>query len=168
MHAHRWFPRRPSALALGLSLVVGLLVALAGCSEKQTPEQQIRAVLEEGVKALEAKDIGAAGDLLSDSYKDASGRDKKRMKGIAFVVLRRGAVRVALSDEVIEVEPSGARAKVSAKVRALQTTGAPETVGDLVPRGRAVDVELHLVKEDGEWRVTAINGDGVGGGSAFE
>lgn len=161
-------PRKSSARPFALALTLVLVGLAASCSKKETPEQQIRALLDEGVKALEAKDVGAAADLLAEGYKDALGRDKKQMRAIAFVVLRQGPVRLSLSDEVIEVEPGGQRAKVTAKVRALQTAGAPETVGDLVPRGRAVEVELALVKEGDDWRVTAIDGDGVRGGVDLE
>jgi hypothetical protein len=154
----------PRSRLLAFSLALVLFGALSACSEKQTPEQQIRALLDQGVKALEEKDVAAAAELLSESYQDKSGRDRQRMKGIAFVVLRRGPVRLEISDEVIEVEPGGQRAKVSAKVRALQTASEPETVGDLMPRGQAVDVEIHLVKEGDDWLVTAIEGDGVGAG----
>lgn len=161
MDAHR--SRTGRLLSFAVALACGLL--LGACSKTpETPEQQIQKVLAAGVSALETKDIGAAGDLLADGYRDARGRDKKRMKAIAFVVLRRGPVRLSLSDEVVEVDESGTRATVRAKVRALQTAGAPETVGGLLPRGRAVEVELSLVKEGDEWRVTAIDGDGVGAG----
>lgn len=159
MDAPRLRPAR--LLSFTAALACGLL--LGACSKKpETPEQQIQKVLEAGVSALEAKDLRAAGDLLADGYKDARGRDKKRMKAIAFLVLRQGPVRLSLADEVVEVDESGTRATVRATVRALQTAGAPETVGDLLPRGRAVEVELQLVKEDDEWRVAAIEGDGVG------
>lgn len=149
------------------ALFCALLLFALGCSEKRTPEQQIEALLEQGVKALEDKDIKAAGALLADSYKDSNGRDQRQLKGIAFLVLRRGPVHLSLSDKKIELDASGQRAIVSMKVTALQTAGAPQTVGDLMPRGRAVDVQLHVVKEGDEWRVTAIEGDGMGS-SDFE
>ncbi len=163
MNLLRSLPCRAHVVALS-SLM--LLFSL-GCSDKRSPEQQIEALLEQGVKALEDKDIKAAGELLADSYRDSNGRDQRQMKGIAFLVLRRGPVHLSLSDKKIELDASGTNATVSMKVTALQTAGAPQTVGDLMPRGRAIDVQVHVVKEGDDWRVTAIEGDGMGS-SDFE
>jgi hypothetical protein len=149
----------PPVLMLALSSWL-LLTALA-CSDKRSPEQQIKARLQEGVTALEKKDVGAAGALLSEGYKDPLGRDKRQMKGIAFMVLRQGPVYLKLSDEKIEVAPAGDRASVSARVTVLQTAGSAATLGDLVPRGTAVEVLIDLVKEGGAWMVASIHGDGM-------
>lgn len=158
MHTPRALSRR--VLVLALALLVAL--SAAACSEKRTPEQQIKAVLDAAVKALEEGDVNAASDLLAESYKDSNGRDRRQMKGIAFLALRRGPLHLSLSDENIEVDESKQRATVSLKVTALQTAGAPTTVGDLVPRGRAMEVQLSFVKEGEDWLVTAIDGDGMG------
>lgn len=163
---HRRTPLAPRVL-LALSALFVVVVTLAACTREVSAEEQIKARLAEGVKALEEKDVKRAGALLAEGYKDSNGRDHRQMKALAFFVLRSGPVRISLSDEQIEVEESGTRAKASMKVTALQTTGAPTTVGDLMPRGRAVPVQLDLVKSDDEWLITAIEGDGMGA-SDFE
>lgn len=149
---------------IALPLALSLALSLVACSEKpKRPEDQVRARLDEGVDALEANDLGRAGKLLHDDYRDPSGRDRRAMKALAFYLLRRGPVRMRLSDVQTQVAPDGKTATVRAKVLAVQGSGTLERLEDLAPQGaRSVDVTLHLVNDDGDWLVTSIEGDGMG------
>lgn len=155
-------PLRARALA---ALLVALPVAalLAACAgDKKTPEEQVRATLDEGVAALEDNDLAKAGDLLDESYRDRAGRDRRAMKAIAFYLLRQGPVRFNLSGVETQLAPDGESATVRAKVVAVQGNARIESARDLAPRGaRSVDVVVKLIRDGDEWRVTSIDGDGI-------
>lgn len=144
-----------------LLAVASALVLAAGCSEKKTPEEVIKASLDDAAEALAEARIGDAADLLADDYKDARGRDKRSMKGLALLATRGGKVTINRTDETITV--NGDTATVKAKVWAVQTARDAKVVADLIPQGRAVEVEITLKKMGDEWRVTAIDGDDYGG-----
>lgn len=152
----------PCVAVYGRVFVAWLFVAILGsCAQERSPEQQIADVLTEGTRALEAQSVADAAALLADGYRDGRGRDKRAMKQLAFYLLRQGPLSLALTGTKISIDPGGALATVTTRVSALQSDGAPERVGDLLPRGRSVEVVLHFSRQDGLWRVTAIEGDGL-------
>ena len=55
---------------------VGLVVLVSACGGDQTPEAQVRAVIESGKEAAEARDLSALMDLVSPEYRDDDGRDR--------------------------------------------------------------------------------------------
>src|SRR5687767_15863786 len=99
--------------------IVSFAFALVACSPKETPEQQIRKVLDEGAAALEARDSDRAAKTLSDSYKDTAGRDKQKLKGLAFFALQQGPVLVSMQTVDIQLDGKD-KANVSMKVLAIQ------------------------------------------------
>ncbi|MFZ9888586.1 MAG: hypothetical protein ACO3JL_13895 [Myxococcota bacterium] len=137
------------------------LIAAFACVRERSPEQQIADVLVEGTRALEAQNIADAAALLADDYRDGRGRDKRAMKQLAFYLLRQGPLSLVLTGTEISVDPHRTFATVTTRVSALQTDGAPEQFGDLLPRGRSVDVELRFGREGDTWRVLSIDGDGL-------
>ena len=155
--------RKPANLLL-LALALPALLLAVGCEEKKSPEELIKARLDAAVAALENKDVKGAADLLDDDYSDDKGRDKKRLKQIAFFVLRSGPVTLNRTDETIEVDPGGNKATVTATVWAVQGKGEKKVVADLIPRGRALEVTLQMALIDDEWVVTSLSGDPYGKG----
>ena len=82
------------------------------------------------------------------------------MKRIAFFVLRQGPIHVALRDVKIVVSADHATATFAAM--ALQGNASIETLTDVLPTGaRRLDMTVRFFKEDGTWRVIAIEGDGM-------
>jgi hypothetical protein len=147
---------------LPLSLLA--LALLAGCPDKKkSPEELIKAQLDAAATALEEKDVKGAAAVLADEYADGKGRDKKRLKQVAFFVLRGGPITLNRSDETIEVDESGKKATVSTKVWAVQTSADAKVVADLIPRGRAVEVQLQFELIDDTWLVTSLDGDPYSG-----
>lgn len=150
----KWFALGTSAMAivLFLTLIFG--------KKQVSPEDQIKALLQEGVAALEAQDVGRAAVLLHDDYKDQAGRTKSALKGVSFMAVRRGPIFIAFSDVNVTVPPAGTSA--SAAITGFVLQGQPEVkvARDLIPqRGRAFDVTVALTRVDDEtWRVTAIDG----------
>lgn len=152
---------RRAALSGRVFLVWLCVAVMSACAQERSPEQQIADLLTEGARALEAQSVADAAALLDDGYRDERGRDKRAMKQLAFYLLRQGPLSLALTGTEISVERGGVAATVTTRVSVLQTDSAPERVGDLLPRGRSVEVSLRLSRQSGSWRVTAIDGDGI-------
>jgi hypothetical protein len=49
------------------------LAALAGCGDADSPEQQVRAVIDQMEAAAEQRDIGDLAEHLSENYRDSNG-----------------------------------------------------------------------------------------------
>jgi len=154
--------RQLATATLSLAVCLTVPVLASACSkEERTPEEIIKEKLDQATAALTKAKIKDAAELLADNYKDVRGRDKQKMKAIAFLVTRQGSVSLKRTDEVITVE--GDKATVSTKVWAMQTNADAKVVADLIPRGQAVEVMISLERQDDEWKVTAIDGDPLGG-----
>lgn len=138
------------------------VLALASCATKETPEAQIRKLLDDGAAALEARDAARAAETLSESYRDGAGRTKDKLKGLAFFALQQGPVLVSM--QTVDIAVDGARARVTMKVLAIQGSPELKTAKDLLPtNARSFDLTLTMVKDDGDWRVAAIDGLPRGG-----
>lgn len=155
----------PHVLVIPMRALLTLAaLSLLACSSQETPEQQIRKVLDEGAAALEARDADRVAATLSDNYKDGNGRDKQRLKGLAFFALQQGPVLVSMQTVTIALDGKD-KANVSMKALALQGSDTLKTAKDLLPtNARSFDLKLAMAKESGDWRVAAIEGINVGGG----
>lgn len=132
-----------------------------GCEDQKTPEQEIKELLDRGVTALEQNKHADAVDLLSPSYLDSAGRNQKKMKSLSFVLLRRGPVMVFLSD--VNISVNGISASVEMKATAVQGKRKIEALNDVIPQNaRKMNITLQLLKEGDVWRITAMDGDGMG------
>jgi hypothetical protein len=146
-----------------LALTLTALVVVSSCSERATDEQLILKVLDEGVAALEERDVARAKKVLADDYEDASKRKKQAMAQLAFFATQRGPIAISLRNIMVAID--GAQASVTLNALALQ--GRAEMLDmrelkDLLPeRGRDFKLTLTLAKRDGAWLVTAIDGDGM-------
>ena len=145
-----------------MRLVLASLVMLSlACAKKETPEAQIRKVLDEGAAALEAQDAPRAAEVLSDAYKDGSGRTKDKLKGLAFFALQQGPVLVSM--QTVDIQVDGQTAAVTMKVLAIQGSPVLKTAKDLLPtNARSFDLKLTMVKE-GDWKVATLDGLPRGG-----
>jgi hypothetical protein len=157
--------RRPPRAAGGLLPAAAGFVAIAlaltapGC-RRQTPEAAIRALLDDAVAALAARDVTRAARHLSPAYKDTLGRTGQQLRGLAFWVLRRGPVTVILRDTKILVD--GETATVTTVAHAFQGRTQIDRLADLVPQGaERFELTIHLAREDGTWKVRALDGDGT-------
>ena len=113
-----------------------------------------------GAKALDDNKMSDAMDVISEQYGDSAKRDKKQLKGILFIALRRGPVWVALRDIVVTLD--GAKASASLNAFAMQGKAKIETLGDVIPdQARKFELEIKLMKDDDTWTITAIEGLGA-------
>lgn len=128
-----------------LAGVGALLATLGACSRAPDREAAVRAVLATAESAAEARDVGAALELVSADYGDEAGRDRAALR--AFV---RGWFalnpRIELLVTVQGIEfPDANRARVRLLVASV-TRGA----------GLSVDGDrfvVELIDENGDWRL---------------
>lgn len=130
-------------------LPLGLLAALAfACGEPETPESRVRAVLAGIEAAAEEGDVGAFEGLVSPSYRDAYGHDKRRLADyVRMHVLSHPRGRHV----ILRVRDVQLTSEATASVMA-HAGFVGEGLDVLRADAYALDVDLAL--EAGEWRVT--------------
>jgi hypothetical protein len=144
--------RRPKCLALLTILAAAWLPACA--AEPDSPEAQIRALLQQAEAAAEEKNVGALKQLLSESYSDDHGQDRQAVAGLlTFTFLRNQSVHLLTRVRSIEFpEPAQARTTVF-----VAMAGTPIPGIDELPRVRADLYRFDFSLGDegsGDWRVT--------------
>lgn len=130
------------------SAILILLLATACSNPPDSPEAQIRALIGRAEQAAEARDAEALRELLTENYRDASGRnaaETERLLQLYF--FRNRQVRLLLDIESIElVYRDFARVQLVA--------GMAGDDGGLLPRAGAWRFALELTRDAGEWRVS--------------
>jgi hypothetical protein len=143
-HALRNFP------GLAAALVV-LSVVTAGCGPAETPEARVRAVIDAGEKAAEARDLSALMDLVSPAYRDEHGGGPDELKQyLRGYLVANQSVHLLTRVESIEF-PYSDFARVRLTVGTLGRETAAATAFDV--SADVNDVVLELALEDDEWKV---------------
>jgi hypothetical protein len=146
MSAQRCRRDRSCAAIARLALCAALLAS--ACSAPETPEARVRAALAAMEAAAEQGDVGAFDELVSATYQDALGHDKRRLADyVRMHVLRHPRGREVIL-RVRDVQLTSANtASVAAHAG---FAGAAERA--LHADAYALDLDLAL--EDDAWRVT--------------
>lgn len=127
-------------------LLAAVLLALAGCSEPQGSEAQVRAQLEKLAHAVEDRDPGDVYALLAPDFSGPSGMDRDRARAYASVMMRR-YTDMGVHWTVDEMDIQDDRARVLVSVVLTGNAGGRGFGG----RGRLMDVETGWRYTDGEW-----------------
>lgn len=133
-------------------LALAALALLAACSDEDSPEQQVRAVIERMERAVEARDVGDVVALLSSEYRDAYGNTaddvSRRIRG--YFIANQSIHLLTRVEELAFPHPDEARATVLVGMvgREADATGAWNLATEL----RTFDVVF--IREDGEWKVS--------------
>ncbi len=140
-------------LAVGAA-AVGAYLALRPAA--RTPEERIRAALDDAARAAGERKAGGVADLLSARFQGEAGgerftRDDAR-RLIALELLRGRWVSAQITGAAIAVEGSRARADVHA-VLSRAADGARGLSSLLPGEASAHRFRLDLAEEDGAWRV---------------
>ncbi len=138
------------------SLIVRVLLVplLVSCSaERDTPEVQVRALLERGEAAAEKKKTAVLRQMISEKYSDSQGQDKKAIEAILrYYFLRHESIHLLMRIQQITVpKPDVGQAIVMVAMAGQPISGAEE-----LERLRADlhHFEITLARENGEWKVT--------------
>ena len=140
----------PAARALAACAAAASL-ALA-CSEAESPEQRVRAVLAALEESAQQRDAGAMKEHISDAYSDGNGNDKRTVTQlVAFHLLRNQSVHLLTRVQSLEL-PTPAEAQAAVLVA---MAGAPIEGPDalLAMRADLYRFDLSFREEDGDWRI---------------
>jgi len=144
-HATPRFLRTARTLALGLALLT------SACGPEQTPDARVRAVIDAGEAAAEARDLSGLMALVSPKYRDERGNGPDELEQYlrGYLVMHQS---VHLLTRVESVEfPYRDYAQVRLTVGTLGRETAAATVFDVAADVNEIVLELAL--EDDEWRV---------------
>ena len=132
------------------------LTLLTACSDRASPEQEVRAVIDSMELAAEARDIGDLMEHLSDNYRDAQGQDRQQaaLHARGYFISNQ-SVHLLTRIESLEF-PSADEARVKLQVGMAGrggATGPADLSADLQ------DFDLVLVREGSEWKVSYADWD---------
>lgn len=133
-------------------LVLLLPLLLLACAEHETPEQQIRQMIEQAEIAFEARSLLDAGSFLSDRYQDENKRNKQsvvRLLGGYF--LRNHSIHLLVQVERIDL--SSAERPTVTLYAAMAGTPLADIEALLNIRAALYRFDLELIQEEGEWRI---------------
>ena len=133
-------------------LAIAALALLTACSDEDSPEQQVRAVIEQMERAVEARDVGDVVALLSSEYRDAYGNTaddvSRRIRG--YFIANQSIHLLTRIEELSFPHPDEARATVLVGMvgREADAAGAWNLATEL----RTFDVVF--IREDDDWKVS--------------
>jgi hypothetical protein len=141
----------PARLA-GLCLLIMALLCSACSRQRESPEEQIRSLIRNATVAAEQKDLGTLRGIISETYADDQGQNKRAVEGLLRVhFLRNESVHLLTRIESVTLpQPDRGRAAVL-----VAMAGVPITSEAALPGLRA-DLhrfEIDVVREDKVWRV---------------
>ncbi len=133
------------------SLALFAVVACAGCGSTGTPEDELRALVDEAETLAEARDAGALRDLVADDYDDANGRSAPDVRNLLHAwLVAHPSVNLLTRIDSIELEGTEL-ARVRVTVGVLGRKAGSGAAWDLATDIHRLDVRLAR-GEDGEWR----------------
>lgn len=139
---------RPLGKLFAAVLAVFVVLALTGCGEPESPESRVRGALAAIEAAAEQGDVGAFDELVSASYQDGYGHDKRRLADyVRMHVLRHPRGR----EVILRVRSVQLTSETTASVMAHAGFGGASQSA-LHADAYALDIDLAL--EDDTWRVT--------------
>ena len=130
--------------------------ALAGCGDANSPEQQVREVIEKMEVAAEARDVGELMEHLSGDFRDANGmgpEDAARYARGYFIANQ--SIHLVTRVEQIEFPTDGeARARVTVGMMGREAAAAADAIDLTSLAADLYEFKIALRREDDEWRVT--------------
>lgn len=133
--------------------ILTVLLSVAACSSGQdSPEAQVRALIEQAESAAEKKESGTLRRLVSEKYSDSQGQDKKAIEAILrYYFLRNESIHLLTRIQAIAFpQPNVAQAIVM-----VAMAGQPISRTEELDRLHA-DLhrfEITLANENKEWKV---------------
>lgn len=128
------------------------LLWLGACAKPDTPEQQVRQVIERMEQAAEARSVGDVLELLSRNYRDAhgSGPDEVQRLARGYFIANQSIYLLTRVQSLSFPHPDEARATVQVAMvgRDADAAGTMPITADLE------QFEIVLRPEDGEWKIT--------------
>ena len=150
----------PSSRRCTCHAVVGACLLIAACGGEESPETQVRAVIERGEAAAEARDVSGLMALVADDYHDDSGRDRGELRQYVHgYLIANQSIRLLTRVDRIAF-PYRDMARVDLTLGSLGREATGEGSLDLAADVQQLSIELQL--DDGEWKVTRARLDSDG------
>ena len=142
----------PAARALAAGMAAASFALVLACSEAETPEQRVRAVLAALEESAQQRDAGAMKEHISDVYSDENGNDKRTVTQlVAFHLLQNQSVHLLTRVQSLEIPaPTEAQASVLVAMAGAPIDG-PDAL--LALRADLYRFDLSFREEDGDWRI---------------
>jgi hypothetical protein len=139
---------RLAVAAAGVALVASCLACGA-----PSAEDRLRRMIEAGRQAVEDKDFDTLGGLVSETYSDSGGRDRRALLGgLRALALERGQVHTLVREEALSI-PAPGRGEASFVV-AVASTPIESPARFDTASANFLRVDLTFADEDGTWRLT--------------
>ena len=134
------------------SLALVAALACASCGPSGTPEDEIRALVEEAETLAESRDAGELRAIVADDYQDASGRDASDVRKLLHAwLVAHPSVNLLTRIDSIELEGTElARVKVTIGMLGREAKG--DSDWDLAADIERLDIRLAREGDD-DWRV---------------
>jgi hypothetical protein len=136
----------------------GLLVAMLGvaaCGSRGTPEDEIRALVDEAEAAAEARDASELRGFVADDYQDSSGRDASAVRNLLHAwLVAHPSVNLVTRIDSIELEGTEL-ARVKVTVGMIGREADESSAWDLAADMERLDVRL--ARAGGDWHVIAAS-----------
>lgn len=141
---------KPARLVIALWAFCPLFLSCS--SAEDSPDTQVRALIQRGESAAEKKQAGELRHMISEKYSDSQGQDKRAIEGILrYYFLRNESIHLFVRIQSIAFpRPAQAQAILLVAMAGQPITGAQE-----LERLRA-DLhrfEITLASENKEWKV---------------
>ena len=135
-----------------LRVLAACALVWACSANPDAPEERVRAALSALEAAAQAEDVGAMKAILSESYHDAQGNDRRTVLGLATAhFMRNRSVYILSRIATVEIpEPGFARAEAFVALAGTPIRDAFELPGI---RADLYRFDVRLAVERGRWRV---------------
>ena len=134
------------------SLILTPLALLAACGDNDSPDQQVRAVIQQMEQAAEDRDVGELASHLSEEYRDANGMaaDEAARYVRGYFIANQSIHLLTRVEELTFPTEDEARAQVL--VGMLGRDAADQW--DLAAEAHTFKIALR--REDDEWKVSFL------------
>ena len=130
------------------------LALLAACGSSGSPEQQVRAVIEQMEQAAENRDIGELASHLSADYRDANGMDAEEVARYARgLFLANQSIHLLTRVEELTF-PTEGEARAQVLVGMFGRDAAASDQWDLAAEVHTFKIALR--REDDDWKVSFL------------
>jgi len=138
---------------IGMPLLVLCAVFLSGCGESLSPEDQVRKYLATVVAAVEARDVLAVREVVSENYKDDASRTRRDLLRLVtgYVLRHKNIYLFSQVDEINFPEAGHSRVNIFVAMAGSPMTGA-EALLDF--KADLYEFDLTLRQEGDVWRLT--------------
>jgi hypothetical protein len=133
-------------------LISAVLAAVAACTQPDSPEQEIRTIIEQMERAMEERDVGDLMEHISGEYRDGDGRSPDEIAQYArgYMIANQSIHLLTRIDAIEFPVDDEARAKVLVGMvgREADAAGAWDLAADLY------EFDVALIREGEDWKVT--------------